>query len=286
MLNSFLKHNKWFKGDIVIIHDFLPDKCRSLLDCYRNITYQQVSDELKNKTAVLSCSVPRLKLEKKLARFHSLELFRLYENRYHKVLFCDSDILFLGDVKEIFQLEENFYCCGDKYYYANNTICSNSYTPVIGSLSDVNDHDVLKSTFNAGFMLLDKALITKNHYNKVLNLLNKNIWHNIQAPYTDQIIFNLYFRGQHIVLTSKYNFLVLHKELIVTKERISIKDIKVLHFNGRTKPWDYVKVIEAISADSSNMEFFKLWQQAYLDFLPEFNLRYNFRNNRSRLKKK
>lgn len=279
MLNSFLRHNRWFKGDIIIIHDQLPEKFRGFFNFYKNIKFQQISNSVKQKVINLSEKLPHLNLQKKIPRFYSLEIFHLFSHNYEVLLFCDSDILFLNNIQELFNLKDNLYCCGDKYYYTQSTINTKTYTPIENSASSQNDQDTLYSTFNSGFMLFSKELMSDTLIQDILELLDTKVWSNIQAPFTDQIIFNLYFKDRHIILDPKYNYLVSHRDMINTRKNISSKDLKVLHFNGKTKPWDHFQVLEATSNDTTSLAFFQLWHKAYLDFLPEINLRYMASNN-------
>ncbi|MCP5047296.1 MAG: hypothetical protein GY940_09000, partial [bacterium] len=77
MIASFLEHNPWFTGDIVIIHDHLPDEDQDLLSCFKNIKFLQVGDPFHEKLEALNREVPERKLKHKFARFFSLEVFRL-----------------------------------------------------------------------------------------------------------------------------------------------------------------------------------------------------------------
>jgi len=129
-------------------------------------------------------------------------------------------------------------------------------------------------------MLFGTNIMSEEFNGDILELLGPKTWSEIQAPFTDQIIFNLHFKERHIIVDAKYNYLVSHRSVINSKKKIPLKDLKVLHFNGKTKPWDHFNVLETTSADPTSLAFFQLWHKAYLDFLPEINLRYTATKNR------
>lgn len=252
MLHSFLRNNRWFKGDIIIFHDQLPESFQNLFVCYNNIQFQQVSPYIKQRVLYLSDKLPHLNLYKKVSRFYSLEIFRLLAQDYTKLLFCDSDLLFLEDVQEIFSLKDNLYCCGDKNYYINRSVDIKTYT----SSTKIENAITLNSTFNSGFMLFGTSTLPPNTYQSILELINTKVWKDIQAPFTDQIILNIHFNHKHIIIGPEYNYLISHKDNINANKKVPLKDLKVLHFNGKTKPWDHLKILEATSKDSLKLPFF------------------------------
>lgn len=286
MIYSFLKCNRWFSGEIVIIHDNLPDESQEMLSCFKRVKYLQVGEEIKEKLRDLARAVPRLQLDTKVDRFYSLEVFRL--SGCDQVIFIDSDILLLGNIGHLLDrsgVEETvpLLCCGDRCHYRGIPRDAETFLPIEKDSGFHSNQRLLTCTFNSGFMVIDGSYLTGPHYRNLLGLLEPGTWEKIDTPHTDQVVLNLYFHNRCRMLDSRYNFLAPFANLIRQRENIRLKDIKILHFNGKPKPWDCLEVMEKAAADPSVIELFKLWYKAYLEFLPEYHLRrhlHQVRNNR------
>lgn len=271
MIHSFLKHNPWFgkaNSDIVIIHDGLSHRLQRYPHCFKNVRWLRVGDRLSQKVNDLCDGVPLLNLEYKRQRFHSLELFRL--EGYRKVLFCDSDILFLASISQLFTGSgepDKLLCCGDLHYYTGTPVDAVTLLPGGNGAGDS-----IENTFNAGFMIIDKHFLTPYHYDGLLDLLDVERWRRIKSPRTDQVIYNLYFRGNCRLLGAQYNYLLGHADAIARKEPIPASDIKVLHFNKRPKPWDNLSVLDTVESRPGTIQWIKKWFLEYLDFLPHYHL--------------
>ena len=86
-LGSFLKHHPGFDGDLVVVHDGLPQKHRRHLAAISSaVRFEPISAELRVQLAALSAERPAL--AGRLGQFYSLEAFRLHG--YRKVLSYDS----------------------------------------------------------------------------------------------------------------------------------------------------------------------------------------------------
>ena len=276
MIHSFLKHNPWFtriQGDIVIIHDSVPDSLRTLADVFDRVTWLQVSSELKQTIADLCEGVPELRLHTRSPRFFSLDLFRL--SGYARVLFCDSDLLFLKSVEDLClsaDFEEGDGCllfaAGDRYRYRETPIDADTFTPA----TDGSGADAIERTFNAGFMLMDGRSMGPDQYERVLAFMDVGRWKKIRASLTDQVVFNLYFRERHRLVDARFNYLALYGGRIQENETVPQDEIRVLHFNGKAKPWDLLKTIEYSVTFPEMIRYTALWQKAYLDLLPRFHL--------------
>lgn len=125
-------------------------------------------------------------------------------------------------------------------------------------------------------MLVGGRLLGAKHYSNMLRMIDPCIWKNIKAVQTDQIVYNLYFNGQCRLVGSRYNYLVMHDRVIASADETGTEDIKVLHFNGKPKPWDILRVMHEVSRPGL-CRFIQLWNREYQDFLPEFHLRINQR---------
>ena len=90
LLGSFLKHHPRFDGDLVIIHDALPQAARDALQALSDrVRFETVSTRLRDRLAHLAAGHPAFAGGREY--LYSLEAFRLHG--YRKVLFYDSDVL-------------------------------------------------------------------------------------------------------------------------------------------------------------------------------------------------
>jgi len=255
MLFSFLEQHPTFQGDIIVIHDNLALKYRKQLESLTKIIFRQVSDELKSHIQRLVTYYP--KLATRQARFFSLET--LLVQNYDKVLFCDSDLLFQQSVDDLFILNKPLICCGDGPYYQNNVRDEESFSILPKNTSDKK---TLSNTFNSGFILIDKSLITDQNYQGLLALLNEKTWKNNTLSHTDQVIFNRYFSGQQHLMPCTYNYLLRYRTMLHKLDQSSFKAAKVLHFNHH-KPWQANRMLEAVVNDAGLLPAFRLWNEAY-----------------------
>ena len=279
MLHSFLKHNPWFEGEIVILHDSLPENYQRFFTVFPGVRFVQISEVLKNRINQLCTGVPHLDLETKKQRFFSLEVLRL--SGYEKLLFCDSDLLFLDCIKELFDMSENpnepiVRAAGDLYFHTKQFVSTVTFLP---EKQQNNSHvRLIEKTFNSGFMLFDGELLTQNNYLKSLELLSVARWQKIQAPRTDQIVFNLCFSESFRLLSTRYNYLILHEKAILNVEKIEPEQIKVLHFNGKPKPWNHFEVLERIAREMKLVRYCTMWNNAFAEILPDFHFKLKIKN--------
>lgn len=283
LLHSFLRHNRWFKGDIVIIHYALAERYKSALQTFPNVRFLEAGDALREKISALDEALPGLQLNGKERRFYSLEVFRLTDyisdKIYKKVIFCDSDILFLGDISPLVYLSPDEHpgliVGGDRHYLTGTAVHEDTFLPVEKSGDKSADQDgIITKTFAAGFFIANHLCLTHDHYNALLDQFNPDLWRNLKDSRTVHVVLNRYFKDQCLFINPRYHFPAMHEDLIRLVESIDIKDIKILHFNWKAKPWQLLDVVQQFTVDPSMLHFLKLWHNAYLSMLPEFHLHY------------
>ena len=99
LLGSFLEHHPRFDGDLVIIHDALPQAARDALQALSDrVRFETVSTRLRTASPI--CPPAIRPLPAGLEYFYSLEAFRLHG--YRKVLFYDSDVLVRAPLDALF----------------------------------------------------------------------------------------------------------------------------------------------------------------------------------------
>lgn len=148
---------------------------------------------------------------------------KFIDKTVEKVLYIDSDLLVVGSLREILDLDlkDNYIAAGlDEY-------CSEIAKVV---LEMPNEY----SYFNAGVMLLNiKKIVQDNIFEKavefMLNNLDKIKWH-------DQDALNAVIDNKLIVLNKKWNL----NSFYFNVEKIDYKkcDCRIVHFTGPLKPWD------------------------------------------------
>lgn len=262
-LDSFLKNNEWFAGDIAVICDELSERNRAYLRLvYDKIIFVEVSAELLARVAEITKVLPEF-LPKR-ARYFSLETFRL--RNYAKVLFLDSDLLFRGSIENLFALENEFIACGDGAFYNDRGRRWGS------GITDETEIRVLYNTFNSGLFLVDETLLTDEIYREILQFVDSRIYKTPNMMLADQVVLNLYFAGKQFLTSGKYNYLMAHKDSIFEREHINLQDAVVVHFNGQQKPWLTREILEHGSDDAVFIEACGFWFEGYIECLQKINL--------------
>jgi lipopolysaccharide biosynthesis glycosyltransferase len=268
-LDSFLKNNSWFAGEVVIVCNELSEQNRELLKLiYDKITFLKASNELLRRIAGITETFPDF--TPKQARYYSLETFRLRD--YKRVLFLDSDLLFRGSIRDLFELENEFIACGDGAFYNNRGRRWGS------GIEDETEIHVLRDTFNSGLFLVDDSLLTDEIYNGLLELVDPRIYKTPNMRLTDQVILNLYFANRQHLASGKYNYLLTHRNAIFEREKINLQDAIVLHFNGQQKPWMTQEILAGGLSDAVFLKACGLWFKSYTECLQRLHLRTNTKN--------
>lgn len=267
MLHSFLKHNPWFQGDMVIIHDKLDRTSRDyFIRCFDRVRFIPVSASLKQRLQDLITVQPELAARQ--ARFYSLEIFRL--TGYDKVLFCDSDLLFRHSVDELFNFKQPLICCGDGAYYRGNARHAVSFTEIGQTdreTSNPAQTNLLSNTFNVGLLRIDGSLLQEEHYIGLLTLLSNTTWQQVETGHTDQVLYNRYFARQQTLVSCTYNYLMPYRATIYAHAGVPLGEAHVLHFNGPAKPWKFRHTLSSVQRDAALIQALKFWYDAYIECL-------------------
>jgi lipopolysaccharide biosynthesis glycosyltransferase len=260
LIHSFLRTNPWFDGDIVIILNKVQFQKEELdlLKTFNNVYLIQVSKELASSIQNVVSLNPGIGSRE--AQFYSLDSFGL--SAYDKVLFCDSDLLFLDCVQELFMKDEALICSGDGPYYQGLVRDRVSFKTLV-TKDPVNE---LSNTFNAGFMLIERSLLSKDTVKGLLDLMNREQWYCDNTAHTDQLILNQYFAGKQHLVGPIYNYLIAHRNTIGShlQDRSAVK---VCHFNGPDKPWLINQVLLAAGQNKLSYDFYRQWNQSYAQLL-------------------
>ena len=230
-LYTFIKYNKWFKGEIVIFHDGLTDENKNYLsNIHPRVSFLGISEKIKAKAEKIAEEFPGF--AKKKARFYSLETFRLRD--FEKILFIDSDLLFRDSVGDLLELDHDFIVCGDGFHYQERKrewLAIPGDPPVITAETHLFDN-----TFNSGFMIISNKFLNDAIYEKLLNLIDARLFRKNTAKLADQMVLNVYFAGKQHIVSAKYNFVLAHRRAIQKFEGLTQNEASVFHFNGSVKP--------------------------------------------------
>ena len=266
-LGSFLKHHPGFDGDLVVVHNELPQKHRRHLASLSSaVRFEPISAELRGRLAALSAERPAL--AGRLGQFYSLEAFRL--RGYRKVLYYDSDVLFQSSVADIFDSPAALLCCGDGMHLRGLRRDAETFAPV----PDTQSADALEHTFGAGFLLIDQKLVEENAYETLLALLTPKTWRGTATHHTDQLVLNRCFGGRQTLVSSTYDFVLERATLIKNREGVHAEDAKALHFVGAIKPWMPEAMLRWTQGEPEHRprDFFRLWYAAYVGCLADAHL--------------
>ena len=148
---------------------------------------------------------------------------------YKKIIFCDSDVLFLGSIKGVLKSETALVACPDASFFRGNSRNRDTFV-------ETKEQGILE-TFNAGLMVINTPLVDKDVFNTLLSYLDERVWQYVKTEHTDQFVLNKYFEGNVTQIPCRYNFLLGFSELFKKQTGVLPQEALVLHFNGSLKPW-------------------------------------------------
>lgn len=247
MVESFLRNNAWFNGDIVLITEHCIDvkKLEPFYNLYKNTKvivpdckkylnakkhfYTNVSNEIKkffgveNPNEILGGVWP-----------HMLKFEAFGFEEYDRVVFYDSDILIVGDIKDAFFNDYDFVICDDRTerppYNKND---KRIYEPLFNLNLGIRMNDNI-TYLNSGFFSIKSP---KKEYVQELLEIAEN--YTITGVFfwgrcVDQDVINIFLWNKNVALFGmEYNSIQFHYNdfynRIITSE-------KAIHYII-VKPW-------------------------------------------------
>ena len=270
-LGSFLKRHPRFAGDLVVIHDGLPEAPRRhLAAACRGVRFETVSPALRVRLAALCVARPDFTAW--VGQFYSLEAFRL--RGYRKVLYYDSDVLFQAPIDDLFAAPDPLLCCGDDVCLHGGRRDAATFAPLPPG-HPPGAAGTLDRPFGAGFLLIDEQVIAAECYADLLALVTPETWRDTATTHTDQLVLNRYFAGQQTLVSATYDFVLPFAETLRIREGIDAGSAKVLHFAGPIKPWLPEAMLRWTrgAPEDKPRAAFRLWYDAYLSFLAAAHVR-------------
>jgi len=250
MLYSFYKHNNWFNGDILVIHDenyniLSKESQKELLLKFPNIKFLKINTS-KYINFIKKKYIPQL---------IKFEIFGL--TNYDKVLYIDSDTLVLSNIFELFDRNEDLICFTNESHLVKDKEIWN------------NIFDGSKNTYiNNGVIFINKNMLNKSHIDGMLNLAykyNKSSAHYNEYP--DQDIMQEYFIENNIEVTLGPNiYNTINRVFYGNNKKVSNE--KIIHYIIK-KPWN---------SNEPEYEYINSIWHIYHD---EFEELYKLKKNRS-----
>lgn len=271
MIFSFLQSNEGFDGDIIIIGNDLTDETKKKFAVFQNIIFRKPTKKLIEKVNHLATLKPGFKNIGSM--FFSLELFNM--QGYKKVLFLDSDMLIIKPVSEVFEFEDLLVASAESCWYSGKGRRTDTYE----ALPNFPDKAMfIKNPVNSGFMVVDKALVTDDIYQGLINMIEPTLWENKNTFHADQLIINLFFKGRITLADARYNYRPTNAAVILEKDSVGFDEAKIIHFYRQYKPWNFKEVFELSQHDMVNLKAFKLWYTYFIDFLKFYHLKSKINN--------
>jgi hypothetical protein len=253
LLSSFLRHNPWFTGDIVIIHDGLPEAARAWLHRFPNLRWHAVGNGLKDRLTALAAARPTLGV--KLPNLCSLEAFNL--PGYDWVLKLDSDVLCTGSAAGLAGIDGALLGSPDQAYFRDQVRHRQTYVPQHKSLGSPDT--VYAMAFNAGVLFLRPGQLDSRVYADLTERIHPDTWSMVRTGHSDSIVLNEHFRGGWTPLPEKYNYVISRNAVRYTRPRSALGDAVFLHYIGRPKPWDAKAAGSVSTMDAERRFAFELW---------------------------
>ena len=209
------------------INDDFQQKLHQLTDKYKTqITIYLVEDSYFNNLPTT--------LNWTLATYFRFIVADYFYNKIDKILYLDADILCIGSLVELFNLE----------FDNNIAYVVIEKDPIWWEkcAKRLNENKLLNGYFNAGFLLVNLKKWKENNINeKALKLLTNE---NLRKKFThlDQDVLNLLLLDKVKYLDRKYNQQIsINYELKYKSNKVRkypITDATILiHYIGPTKPW-------------------------------------------------
>jgi lipopolysaccharide biosynthesis glycosyltransferase len=253
LLASFLRHNPWFTGDIVIIHDGLADAARARLQRFPNLRFHAVGGALTDRLKELAAARP--KIAAKLPVLRSLEAFNL--PGYDWVLKLDSDVLCTGSAADLIGIEGALLGSPDQAYFRDQVRHLQTYVPQHKALG--SPEKVYAMTFNAGILLLRPGQLDSRVHAGLIDRVHADTWSMVRTGHSDSVVLNRHFRDSWTAVPEKYNYVMSRDASRYKRARIALGDAVFLHYVGRPKPWDAEAAGAVSTMDAERRLAYELW---------------------------
>jgi lipopolysaccharide biosynthesis glycosyltransferase len=236
---SIKHHNPGFAHPLKVYHkgDFTEPCQQRILGIYPNTVFEDVS---------------KTEYQSKIPHYLALESFR--EMEPDKVVFIDSDIICLGDISALAEIDQPLAAALD--YDFRNSFAFNVRFP-FSRLARIN----------TGVFALNRTYRNPETYKALYGLLDQFPAKREKGMlWSDQGIMNLYFRHatKHVfpyIYNARKN-LFANKRFAAGREA-ALADVRLLHFGGTCKP--FLGGLKNAAPDSKHHKYSQL-HQVYYDY--------------------
>lgn len=275
MLHSFLQHNDWFQGDIILVSDDLkPRQEEFFKQHFNNLSIQSVQTDLSEAAASIGKMMPNLM--QRYRNFYNLQLF--LQSGYQRLLMLDADMLFRHNVKHLFELTSDIAGCpAGPMYYDKSRARDNM------EVVDKEDPRALSFWMNSGVCSLNGQQTGDKIYRQLMEYLTPDFWSRQGSNHTDQVILNLYFEGRIEALSPLYNFLLPEADLIFQRTGLHARDAYVWHFNDQQKPWQLDYLAKQQKRTALMLKAQQQWLAQYSDCMMSGHLKAQLDKRRDNL---
>jgi lipopolysaccharide biosynthesis glycosyltransferase len=200
MMNSLKRYNPWFNLPLVILDDGLSEESiETVKFIYGKVHFHTIRKESYKK---VNFNVTNKRLR---CTYYKLDFFNI--SGYDRLVFIDSDVIVLGNIKELFDCSAGFAAV-------------KGYDP---------RRDILRRDFNSGVFVVNKMYLTAQVYTELLKICQKGF----KMP--DQKTMNIFFGGRTTFLDKVYN---VEKRMLYTSNlKHYLNNARILHYVGE-KPWN------------------------------------------------
>eukprot|EP01084_Bolivina_argentea_P185200 319397_1 len=221
-IESLLNTNILSEYDIIII---IPKpNIRKILITVKMQQYINITNTNRIGNIIIkNFTIPReLKASKSFYKYTLLKLtiFQLYQ--YKRIIYIDSDSLILKNLDHLFLLNDNITIAAPQAIWLDKNVVTSMLLVV--KPNQIFYEDILIPKFN-----------------------NNSIWIQKYSNYYDMDFINDYLNNELFILSHKYgalnSFFVTNNDSITVyakESNIAIKDVFVVHFTAKGKPWSYM----------------------------------------------
>lgn len=236
LIFSFLKNNKWFCGDIVILHDddickLTPTAKRLLSNSYKKIKFKKVD------TTTYSDLFYSIRKNAKGSRLRTLPCIYKWEvfkpSEYDHIIYLDADTLVTGDLTELFRLSSDYGFVGAADSISWDLDRYNGFYPA-GTGVQCSTRDI-----NGGVYVVSKKYMSDSFFDELISFANsldfKSFYKRLgRGRVGEQTILSRFFiNHDYYLVSNRYNRIrrVVPDGLVKRKPDF-LSSLKIIHYTS------------------------------------------------------
>lgn len=148
--------------------------------------------------------------------FLKLALIRYFKNQFDRIVYLDTDLLLIGDLQELCQLDLMGFPIGAIRDFRS---------------SELADNTQVRKYFNAGILVID---LNHEHIESLGEILVTQLHESKNLKYQDQDVLNKVFDEKWFEIPNRYNYQIAFR---YPAKKHNLESIAIFHFVGPLKPW-------------------------------------------------